>query len=158
MILANNFAEVLKEFNSNGVSYLISGGYAVIFHGYVRTTGDIDIWVKPDSNNKDRLVRALKKLTLSIKLVEYLQDIDFTSPFSVKLGDEPLQMDIFNAVTGLRFEEAFENSIPYQFQDGLEVRFIQLEDLIKNKMLTGRMKDKADVEELQKIRKYRNRK
>ncbi len=158
MILANNFAEVLKEFNSNGVSYLIAGGYAVIFHGYVRTTGDMDIWVKPDSNNKDRLAKALKKLTLSIKLVEYLQDIDFTSPFSVKLGDEPLQMDIFNAVTGLRFKEAFENSIPYQFQDGLEVRFIQLEDLIKNKMLTGRMKDKADVEELQKIRKYRNRK
>ena len=75
----------------------------------------------------------------------------------MKLGDEPVQMDIFNAITGLHFEDAFVHSIPYQFQDGLEVRFIQFEDLIKNKMLTGRLKDKADVEELQKISKYRNR-
>ena len=157
MILANNFEDVLKEFNSQSVTYLIVGGYAVIFHGYVRTTGDIDIWVKPDSNNKLRLISAIEKLKLSAELVEYLEELDFTSPFSVKLGDEPVQMDIFNAITGLHFEDAFVNSIPYQFQDGLEVRFIQFEDLIKNKMLTGRLKDKADVEELQKISKYRNR-
>ncbi|TVQ03958.1 MAG: hypothetical protein EA359_07840 [Balneolaceae bacterium] len=158
MILANNFEEVLKEFTTFGVSYLIVGGYAVIFHGYVRTTGDMDIWIKPDPGNKEKIIYAFKNLNFTSELIEHIKELDFTKPFAVKLGDEPLQIDIFNAVSGLRYDEAFDNSIPYQFQNQLTVRFLRIEDLITNKMLTGRLKDKADVEELQKIRNYRNRK
>lgn len=87
---------------------------------------------------------------------EYIQECDFTKPFAVKLGDEPIQIDLFNAITGLNYQEAEENSIPYQFSEKLSARFINLNDLITNKMLTGRLKDKADVEQLQKIRKYQD--
>ena len=45
MILAGNFEEILLVFNQNKVEFIIAGGYAVIFHGYGRTTGDLDIWV-----------------------------------------------------------------------------------------------------------------
>jgi len=155
--LANNFAEVLKVFNACEVEYIIAGGYAVIFHGYGRTTGDLDIWVKPAEENQKKVLAAFKDLKLSTELSDYINGLDFTKPFSVKLGDEPLQIDIFNAITGVKYSEAEKNSISYIFSDNLKVEFIHLDDLITNKMLTGRLKDKADVEELQRIKKYDNR-
>ena len=48
--------------------------------------------------------------------------------------------------------------IPFKFSDTLTVNYISLKDLIVNKMLTGRPKDKLDVEELQKIEKLRKSK
>lgn len=157
MILANNFEEVLTVFNDCNVSYLIAGGYAVIFYGYIRTTGDLDIWVKPVRENKEKIISAFKKLEFSSELNEYISGLDITEPFAVKLGDEPLQVDIFNAITGVEYVGAEKKSVAYTFSGNLEVRFIHLEDLITNKMLTGRLKDKADVEELQKIRRHQNK-
>lgn len=156
--LANNFAEVLKAFNEFQVDYIIVGGYAVIFHGYGRTTGDLDVWVKPEKANKDNLLSAFKNLELSDELNAYISELDFTKPFAVKLGDEPLQIDVFNAITGVKYSEAEKNSIAYQFSDDLEVQFIHLDDLITNKILAGRLKDQADVEELQRIKKYGDKK
>jgi|AntRauTorckE6833_2_1112554.scaffolds.fasta_scaffold03774_2 predicted nucleotidyltransferase len=155
--LANNFAEFLKTFNTCDVDYLIVGGYAVIFYGYGRTTGDLDVWIKPVQENKAPLVSAFKKLELNARLIAYTKDRDFAKPFAMKLGDEPLQVDVFNAITGVEYSEAEKNSAKYSFSDELEVRFIHFDDLITNKMLTGRLKDKADVDELQRIKKYDNR-
>lgn len=157
MILANNFEEVLKVFNSCEVDYLIAGGYAVIFHGYGRTTGDIDIWVNPNPYNKEKIMQAFHQLNWSNELIYYIRNTDFSKPFAVKIGDEPLQVDIFNAITGVNYDEAKKRSIIYKFSGELVVRFIHLDDLVTNKMLTGRLRDKADVEELQRIRKYKNR-
>lgn len=42
-----DFREFLELLSAHNVRYLLVGGYAVAFHGYVRATGDIDIWVKP---------------------------------------------------------------------------------------------------------------
>lgn len=156
MILANNFREVLKVFNSCNVDYLIAGGYAVIFHGYGRTTGDIDIWVKPNRNNQKKIISAFKTMDWCSELIDHLHSLDFTKPFSIKLGDEPIQIDIFNAITGVKYKDAEIKSIPYTFSSDLNVRFIHINDLITNKMLTGRLKDQADVEALQKIQKYRS--
>jgi len=154
MILANNFAEVLKAFNAFDVEYMIAGGYAVIFHGYVRTTGDLDIWLKPGQENQKKIIKAFRSQNFSSELISHLEGLDFNKAFAVKLGEEPLQVDLFNKISGITYSDAEERSIPYSFSDGLKVRFLHLDDLIANKMLTGRLKDKADVEELQKIRKY----
>ena len=151
MKLANNFEKILLAFNTHKVDFIVAGGYAVIFHGYGRTTGDLDIWVNPSADNKEKIIAAFKKLKLPSELNEYIQNIDFTKPFAVKLGNEPIQVDVFNAITGVKYDEAEKNSIPYKYSEKLEVRFIHLHDLMVNKMLTGRLKDKADVEELQKI-------
>ena len=39
---------------------MLIGGYAVIYYGYERTTGDMDIWLEPSNENKDKLIDALK--------------------------------------------------------------------------------------------------
>jgi len=158
MILSKNFEEILSAFQRYNVDYIIVGGYAVIFHGYVRTTGDLDIWVNPSEDNMQNLIQAFEYLNLNPELTKHLNDIDFNKPFAIKIGDEPLQVDLMNAITGLRFDKAKKNSISIITSSELEINFIHLDDLITNKMLTGRLKDKADVEELQKIRKYSDNK
>lgn len=44
----------------SNVEFILVGGYAVIYHGYGRTTGDMDLWLKPDNNNKLRLIDTLR--------------------------------------------------------------------------------------------------
>lgn len=151
MKLTESFEEILTAFNKHKVNYLIAGGYAVIFHGYGRTTGDLDIWVKPTEENKEKIIAAFKSIGYPAELEKHLRKADFTKPFAVKLGKEPLEVDVFTAITGVKYEDAEIKSIPFLFSSKLTVRFIHLHDLMVNKMLTGRMKDKADVEELHKI-------
>ena len=107
MTLANNFEEILIAFNKHKVEYIIAGGYAVIFHGYGRTTGDLDLWVKPTTENQTKIIKAFEKLEFPDELIDYIKKIkDFSKPFAVKIGREPIQIDIFNAITGVNYSEA----------------------------------------------------
>ena len=52
---------LLKLLASAGIDFIVIGGYAVIYHGYVRTTGDLDIWLQPDNQNKEKLLTVLQE-------------------------------------------------------------------------------------------------
>ena len=54
-----DFKDLLRLFNVHKVEYMIVGGYALAYHGAPRYTGDIDIYVKPDSQNAELIVKAL---------------------------------------------------------------------------------------------------
>jgi hypothetical protein len=56
--LYEDFREFIIALNKNAVRYLVVGGYAVVYHGYNRTTGDLDIWVEQTEENYKKLVRA----------------------------------------------------------------------------------------------------
>jgi len=57
-IFNEDFQDFLKALNANEVEYMLIGGYAVIAHGYHRTTGDMDIWVNKTSENYQKLLSA----------------------------------------------------------------------------------------------------
>lgn len=52
--LPSDFKEFLNLLNSNEVKYLLIGGYAVGFHGHVRATADMDVWVERSAENAAR--------------------------------------------------------------------------------------------------------
>ena len=52
----------------------------------------------------------------------------------------------------MKFDDAFAQAEKFEVSD-FYVPVIKLNDLILNKLHTNRLKDKADVEELQKIMK-----
>jgi len=151
MNLANNFEEILIAFNSAKVQFMLAGGFAVNYHGYNRSTSDLDVWVKPIDENKQNIKNALKKLKFPNGQIALIDSLDFTKPFTFKIGAEPVDIDVFNHITGVNYKEAEINMIPFKYSGKLTVNYISLKDLIVNKMLTGRTKDKLDVEELQKI-------
>lgn len=41
--LQHDFKEFLKLLEANDVRYLLVGGYAVGYYGYIRPTGDMDV-------------------------------------------------------------------------------------------------------------------
>src|ERR1044071_5357992 len=61
-----DFKEFLKLLNEMKVEYLVVGGYAVGYHGYIRATGDMDIWVAPDANNANRTISALREFGFEV--------------------------------------------------------------------------------------------
>lgn len=147
--LPKDFRELLELLNANGVRYLLIGGHAVGCYGYSRSTNDIDIFVAPELENANKLVKSLTEFGFGS---EGLTPDIFTAKDSlVIIGVEPLAVDILNYLTGVEFESAFANRNLVD-DDGLQISVIGLDDLIKNKLATGRYKDLADVEYLKRIR------
>ena len=60
--LPEDFSAFLKLLNAHEVKYLLVGGYAVGYHGYVRATADMDIWILSEPQNAYRLVTVLRTL------------------------------------------------------------------------------------------------
>ena len=69
--------EVLLSCIKSEVDFLIVGGYAVNFHGFRRTTGDIDLWIKPDNNNKLKVIKALELIGIESNAIKEVLKFDF---------------------------------------------------------------------------------
>lgn len=142
--------EVLQACIECDVNFLIVGGYAVNFYGYRRTTGDIDLWIKPCNNNKVKVISALKKLEIPENSCNQLLNMDFTKHLVFSDGQEPFKIDFMTYISGVDFEEAYSQKIITEI-DELKIPFINIKHLIISKIGTGRAKDNMDIEELQKI-------
>ncbi len=138
----------------HSVEFLLIGGYAVIFHGYPRSTGDMDIWLRPSNDNKALLIKSLRDSGYDPDDLSILNEMDFVEHFAFSLGIEPQKIEFINYVNLVSFEEAFQNKVLFDFE-GLTIPFINIRELILSKINTGRKKDEADVEELQKILNYK---
>ncbi len=132
------------------VDFLLIGGYAVIFHGYVRTTGDMDIWIRPTNENKKKLLGVLAKMDFDAESIVMLDRLDFTEVVVFHIGMEPERIDFLSKVQGLDFESAFAQKVTLRI-DNYEIPFLRLDDLIVSKLFANRLKDQADVENLKKI-------
>jgi hypothetical protein len=64
----------------------------------------------------------------------------------------PSQVDVIFAVSAVSFEEAWRDSVPGQTGDGIPVRYISLEHLIRNRTAAGRLQDLADAAALENSR------
>ena len=153
MTFDNDFEEVLAKFHQHKVNYMLVGGYAVNFHGYERNTSDLDIWVKPTKENLICIAEALKELKFDNDSIEHIEKFDETRHFLFHIGSKPNDIEVFNFVTGVKYEDAEPHKILFNYSSELSIYFISIRDLILNKMLTGRTQDKLDVEMLQKIQK-----
>jgi hypothetical protein len=140
-----DFRELLALFNKHNVEYMIVGGYALAFHGAPRYTGDIDIFVKPDSCNAQYILAALDEFGFgSVGLTA----ADFERPNQVvQLGVPPVRVDIITSITGVSWEEACSKWVEGKYGD-IPVHYIGRDDFIANKRATNRKKDLADLEAL----------
>lgn len=140
-----DFRNLLVLFNAHKVDYIIVGAYALAFHGAPRYTGDIDIFVKPDAINAQRIMAALDEFGFgSVGLTA----MDFESPDKViQLGVPPVRVDIITSITAVSWEDAVTGRAEGKYGD-IPVYFIGREQFISNKKALGRKKDLADLEAL----------
>ena len=88
-----DFRDLLAEFNVQGVEYLVVGAYALAAHGHVRATKDLDVWVRPDSGNARRVLKALQ--AFGAPLLD-LTEADLATPGLVfQIGVPPVRIDVF---------------------------------------------------------------
>lgn len=140
-----DFKELLALFNAHKVEYIIVGGYALAFHGAPRTTGDIDILVKPDPRNAQRIVAALHEF--GFQSVNLSQE-DFENPEKVvQLGVPPVRVDIITSLSGVSWKDACAGKIKGRYGD-VPVHYIGRRQFLSNKKAAGRKKDLADLEAL----------
>ena len=142
--------ELLKDLLDANVDFIIIGGYSVIFHGYKRTTGDVDIWLKPDNTNKVKLLPVLKKVGFDKETLEKIAEYDFTKHLVISIWEEPEKVDFLTRINLVSYEDADKQKVVADI-DGIQIPFIHVNHLVLSKITTGRAKDKADIEELQRI-------
>jgi hypothetical protein len=133
---------------SEGASFLVIGAHALAVHGVPRATGDLDVWVRPDPENADRVWRALVQFGAPVEAMD-LKPADLMRPGVVyQIGLPPRRIDILTEVSGLDFAEAWPTRVVETIGE-LEVPFLGRQALLKNKRASGRSKDLADVETLE---------
>jgi predicted nucleotidyltransferase len=148
MNIQKDFEEFLRLLNGKKVEYVIVGAYAVAFYGHVRMTKDLDILFRNTPQNIRKLRSALKQFGFT---TDNLDDVAFSEQGKIiRMGVSPVMIELINAISGLSFDTAWKNRVqgPY---GGIKVNFLSLQNLLRNKLASGRAKDIADVEELKKI-------
>lgn len=146
-IFDSDFRAFLSSLNKNKVDYILVGGYSVIIHGYPRTTGDMDIWVRKTKENYKTISKAFQEFgmpTFDMTKDNFLYHTEW-NVFS--FGRPPVAIDIMTAVKGLDFEETFAKAKFYE-EDGLLIRTIHKNDLITAKKASNRPKDLDDLANL----------
>jgi len=140
-----DFEEFFRLLNVHKVKYLVVGGYAFAVHAFPRFTNDLDIWIDTDVKNAEKILQVLndfgfKELEVTIE--------DLTNPDRIiQLGYPPLRIDLLTDIDGVEFSAAWENkdSSSYGKQ---KINIINRELFIRNKLASGRKKDKEDLEKL----------
>ena len=145
-IFESDFNDFIAALNISGTEYLVVGGYAVILHGYYRTTQDLDIWVNKTTENHVKLSKAFA--IFGMPLFDMTLENFMGERFDVfSMGRRPLQIDIITKLKGLEFKDAVQHAVQKEME-GIKVKYLNLDDLLKAKKASGRHKDLDDIEKL----------
>jgi len=128
---------------------VIVGAWALAFHGRPRYTGDLDIFIARDEENADKLMAVIEAFGFGqagIKREDFLQ-VDHV----IQLGREPNRIDILTGISGVTFDEAWDNREQGKITNA-GVFVISRDLLIKNKRAANRDKDQGDITLLEKTR------
>jgi predicted nucleotidyltransferase len=142
----------LKSLADHDVKYILVGGFAVAFHGYVRATHDLDLWIKDEPGNIENLKRVLTIHGVAgLDSVRSLELIPGFTEFAI--GDSGF---IVEPIKNLKAFSAFDFDACYDRADTgslLDITFkvIHPKDLLQEKKATNRPKDQGDIEYLKNL-------
>jgi hypothetical protein len=132
----------LSAFSEEKVEFLVVGAYAMAFHGFVRATGDIDLWIRISEENAAKVWRALERFGAPLFDLS-LEDLQ-TPEMVFQIGIVPSRIDIITQIDGVEFDEAFKAHKIVEIE-GLKIPVIGKSHLLINKQSTDRIKDRNDA-------------
>lgn len=152
---------ILAELTSQEVEFLIIGGVAVGFHGYVRATKDVDIVPAPDIQNLERLAAVLRGLDAQIEGAEDFENEELPDPLdpeALRLGGNwvlDTKFGRFDIMQWIGEDELWGKLSPGAIEteiDGLSIKVVSYEDLIALKEMANRPEDLTDLQRLRQAR------
>lgn len=162
-MLKRSVEAIIGALNRAGVRYLIAGGLAVVAHGYLRFTADIDLVLDLHVDNLQRALQALGGLGYRPRApvaLEQFADADLRQSwakdkqmrvFSLHSPEHPgTELDLF-LDEPFDFDRAYAAAARMEISPGLAATFVSYDDLIALKLSAGRSKDLLDVIGLRKL-------
>jgi len=145
-----NLKQLLSAFNANHVKYVVIGGYAVFVHGQPRMTKDLDVFIESSPENALATYKGLAEFGAPLTRFTIA---DFADGKTVgRFGVPPICVDVIQRIDGIDFATVYANSVPVMVDGDLPARYISADDLITNKLASGRLQDLADVEAIRQAR------
>lgn len=152
---------ILAELTSKEVEFLIIGGVAVGFHGYVRATKDVDIVPAPEIQNLERLAAVLRRLDAQIEGAEDFENEELPDPLdpeALRLGGNwvlDTKLGRFDIMQWIGEDELWGKLSPAAIEaeiDGLPIKVVSYEDLVALKKMANRPEDLTDLQRLRQAR------
>ncbi len=135
------------------VEFIVIGGFAAIYYGVSRGTGDLDLLIEPSAQNGTRLINALREIQLD---TGDLKPEEFEEPLFLAFGFEPNAVDVLTFTPAIDYPQARETS-RFVILEGYQIPILSIDLLIQNKKNLNRsgakaLLDEYDVQELMRIR------
>ncbi len=148
--LNEDFTDLLTELNHHEVQFLLIGAHAMAVHGVPRATGDMDIFYSVDHANITKLLDALRAFGAPVDSHGVTQET-LSAPGAIyQIGLPPRRIDLISRIDGVSFADAWKSRILIKRSD-ITIPVISIEALKKNKLSTGREKDRLDVKLIERI-------
>jgi hypothetical protein len=148
MIFTQDMKGLIELFEKYNIKYVLVGGFAVNFYGYVRTTQDIDILIYPSPKNAKKMMKALGEFGFGNAGIP--KECFENEGTAIHLGVEPNRIDLLTHLKGVSNKEIFAKKKRVLYEK-VSLHIISFKDLLDCKKCSHRAKDLADVEELEKI-------
>lgn len=143
-----------------GVEFVVIGGIAVVAHGHIRTTGDLDITYAPAPANLDVLGKALVGLDARLRgvtdVVPFVPDgrtLRSASLLTLDTACGPLDL-LADPPGAPPYDELRARATRIELA-GVRIQIASIDDLVAMKRAVGRPRDLDDIEALEQIQRLR---
>jgi hypothetical protein len=141
-----------NHLNKQNVEYILVGGLAVNYHGFNRSTGDIDVWINDSKNNRENFVMALNNY--GIEGAEVFHQLPFVAGYTELMLDNGIHIDLMSDLQFFKkenFNECYLKANTFHLAEEVLIKILHLNTLIEEKEKSKRAKDNLDAETLKKL-------
>lgn len=159
------FLEIFRKFNDKGFDYVVIGGVALVMHGVVRLTADLDLMVYLDRDNLRKLLDTMAELGYRPRIPEppealldpvrrkYWQEEKNMEVFSFYSPDQPLALLDIMIYEPIAYQRIKSNAVVMTVGTS-QVPVASIDDMIELKKMSGRPQDLEDIKALESERSH----
>jgi hypothetical protein len=147
-MMPSDLKELLRAFHDHNVKYIVVNAYAFGVHAEPRATKDLDVFIRSDRENSEAVFRALAQYGAPL---DDLSPADFRDGTAFQIGQPPSRIDILQRIDGITFDEAWQHRLEGLVDGEIPAIVISRDDLIRNKIASGREQDLLDVKKLRAV-------
>ena len=158
--MKSDFLNLLERLVRAKVEFVIVGGFAGTVHGCTYVTQDIDICCYFSSANLLKLAKALKDVHPVHRMTPKRKKLELTEANcgqyeNLYLDTDIGQLDCLSSITGIGDYHSVKKAGELIIIEGMRLRVLALDALIKSKEAMGRPRDKEAILQLEAIKKLK---